>query len=50
MGIFGLGDDIGKKASKPAKKSAKKGSQDSEAKAILKKMKAKKDAGDCAFC
>lgn len=36
---------------KKAKKStAKKGGQSSAAKAVLAKMKAKKDAGDCAFC
>ncbi len=46
MAIFGLGS----KAKKPtAKKSAKKGNQ-SEAKAMLAKMDAKKAAGDCPFC
>ncbi len=33
---------------KPAKKAAK--TQSDEAKAMLAKMEAKKDAGDCPFC
>lgn len=46
-----------KKAKKPtaakkkaAPKKAAKGGQSAEAKAILAKMQAKKDAGDCPFC
>lgn len=49
MGIFGLGASNQKKSAK-GKKSAPKGKQDAAAKAVLKKMQAKKDAGDCAFC
>lgn len=44
MAIFGLGASAKKKTAK------KSGKQSNEAKAVLKKMKAKKDAGDCAFC
>lgn len=44
MAIFGLGTSAKKKTVKKA------GKQSNEAKAVLKKMKAKKDAGDCAFC
>lgn len=49
MSIFGLGDSLKKPQAKKsgAKHSSK---QNSEAQAVLKKMKAKKDAGDCAFC
>lgn len=54
MGIFGLGDSGKTAAKKTAKKSTKKAGQasssKSEAQAILAKMKAKKDSGDCAFC
>lgn len=51
MGIFGLGASKQKKTpAKAGKKTAKKGGQGAEAAAVLKKMKAKKDAGDCAFC
>ncbi len=50
--VFGLGT---KKKEEPVKEdvaSAKKvtGSQADEAAEILKKMEAKKDSGDCAFC
>ncbi len=38
-----------KATKKPVKKTAKKGGS-SDAKALLKKMQAKKDAGDCPFC
>jgi hypothetical protein len=60
MGIFGLGSSVKKKpaAKKPAAKSAAKGKakaksaggNNSEAKAMLAKMQAKSDAGDCPFC
>lgn len=56
MGIFGLSDNSDKKTDKAAPKAdAKKqqkpaASQNDEAKAILAKMEAKKDAGDCPFC
>lgn len=52
MAIFGMGS----KAPKPDKKDAKKAekpkakSQSDEAKAMLAKMEAKKQAGDCPFC
>ena len=53
MAIFGMGS----KAPKPAKTDAKKAekpkagkSQADEAKAMLAKMEAKKQAGDCPFC
>lgn len=45
MGLF----KSKKNAKKPASKATKKNSS-SEAKAVLAKMKAKKDAGECAFC
>lgn len=41
-------ESTSKKAS-PSKKAAK-GGQSAEAQAVLAKMKAKSDAGDCAFC
>ena len=52
MAIFGLGSGKAKKKPAAKKSVAKKGkaSQSSSAKAVLAKMKAKKDAGDCAFC
>ena len=59
MGIFGLGDSDDKAAkesedkkvdNKAEKKPADKAGQSDEAKEILAKMEAKKDAGDCAFC
>lgn len=54
MAIFGLGSSKKKKpaAKKPAKakKGGKAAARGGEAKAVLAKMKAKKDAGDCAFC
>lgn len=59
MSILGLGDEPKKEAAKSAPKATSKadtkktgasGGQSDEAKAILKKMEAKKDAGDCAFC
>lgn len=55
MATFGLGDEKpadDKKAAKTADKAEKKpaNSQSDEAKELLKKMKAKNDAGDCAFC
>lgn len=54
MSVFGLTTEEKPKttAKKSDDKSAKKspsGSQD-EAKALLEKMKAKNDSGDCAFC
>lgn len=45
MGVFGMGSKVKASKKKPAKKSSQ-----SEAQAMLKKMKAKKAAGDCAFC
>lgn len=48
MGIFGLGSSKKKPATK--KKPADKQAGSKEAKAVLAKMKAKKDSGDCAFC
>lgn len=52
MGILGLGSAKAKSASKASKKSktSKSASKNREAQAVLKKMQAKKDAGDCAFC
>ena len=61
MGIFGLGSSVKKKpaAKKPAAKSSAKGKAkgtkaakggNAEAKAMLAKMQAKSDAGDCPFC
>ena len=51
--VFGLGTkqkdkSAGSKAS--GKSKAKKSSQSDEAAEILKKMEAKKDSGECAFC
>ena len=52
--VFGLGskDKAQKdtKASKSNTTSAKKSAQSDEAAEILKKMQAKKDSGECAFC
>jgi len=52
--VFGLGTkDKAKKeskVSKDAKSSNKKSAQGDEAAEILKKMEAKKDSGECAFC
>lgn len=55
MAIFGLGSkhepvkkDEPKKDSKAAKGASS--SQSDEAKALLAKMAAKKEAGDCPFC
>ena len=45
---FGLGSKH--KEAKSSKKSAKSTSQSDEAAEILKKMEAKKDDGECAFC
>lgn len=55
MSIFGLGNDDDKKpvVKAPVKKAdpkAKTGNQSDEAKQLLAKMEAKKDAGDCPFC
>ena len=47
--VFGLGTKK-QDEKKTAKKSDKKGSQSDEAAEILKKMEAKKDDGECAFC
>lgn len=44
---FGLGD---KKAPAKDNKKSKKSAQSDEAAEILKKMEAKKDDGECAFC
>jgi hypothetical protein len=45
---FGLGSSH--KEDKTSKKADKKSSQAEEAAEILKKMEAKKDDGECAFC
>jgi hypothetical protein len=45
---FGLGSSH--KEEKSSKKTSKKSSQADEAAEILKKMEAKKDDGECAFC
>lgn len=45
---FGLGSSH--KEDKTSKKSSKSKSQAEEAAEILKKMEAKKDDGECAFC
>lgn len=62
MAIFGLGDDGATKTKKKSKasddtsKKSKKNddsgsnSQEDEAKALLEKMEAKKDADECPFC
>ena len=64
MGIFGLGSSAKKpvakkaaakapakaKAGKTASKTKAKGGNANEAKAMLAKMQAKSDAGDCPFC
>ncbi len=39
-----------KRKKAPAKKPAAKKNQSAEAKALLAKMEAKSDAGDCEFC
>lgn len=52
--VFGLGtkDKAAKEAkvSKDAKSTNNKSAQSNEAAEILKKMEAKKDSGECAFC
>ena len=49
--VFGLGTkDAVKKDSKTSKKSKPADAQADEAAEILKKMEAKKDDGECAFC
>lgn len=60
MGIFGLGSSVKKKpapkakavksAAKTTKGKAAKGGANAEAQAMLAKMQAKSDAGDCPFC
>jgi len=53
MAIFGLGDEPKTKKptdKKDTKKTPQAAGQSAEAKAILAKMEAKKDAGDCPFC
>lgn len=58
MAIFGLGTkqqepvvkDEDKKDKVAAKPGVQPSSQSDEAKAVLAKMQAKKDAGDCPFC
>lgn len=60
MALFGRKKKTTKKVTKStgkktkqttaAKKQPAKGSQSAEAQAVLAKMKAKSDAGDCAFC
>lgn len=47
---FGLGSSHKEKEVKASKKSSKSKSQADEAAEILKKMEAKKDDGECAFC
>jgi hypothetical protein len=49
MSVFGLGNKVEAKKPEPAKAGAK-SVQSDEAKKILAKMAAKKDAGDCPFC
>lgn len=46
--VFGLGATSAKTKSKKGSKKAS--GRSSEAAAMLKKMKAKKDSGSCAFC
>lgn len=55
--VFGLGTkkkdtkvSDAKSSSQKTEKKTSKGSQADEAAEILKKMEAKKDSGDCAFC
>lgn len=53
MAVFGLGTEEKPAVKKVDDKAAKKpatGGQSDEAKEMLAKMKAKNDAGDCAFC
>ena len=45
---FGLGSKH--KSVKTTKKNSKSNAQSDEAAEILKKMEAKKDSGECAFC
>lgn len=45
-----LGSGTKQKEAKASKKNAKSDSQSNEAAEILKKMEAKKDSGECAFC
>ena len=47
--VFGIGDKPNDKVQKD-NKSSKKSAQSDEAAEILKKMEAKKDDGECAFC
>lgn len=49
MGVFGLAEKKETKSKKTAGK-AKSSAASDEAKAILAKMEAKKEAGDCPFC
>ena len=48
--VFGLGSKATKKVDKPSTNKKDSASQADEAAEILKKMEAKKDSGDCAFC
>ena len=50
--VFGLGSKQKDKKAKTttSKKASKSNSQSDEAAEILKKMEAKKDDGECAFC
>lgn len=51
MSVLGLGNnDKDSKKKDSSKKKEDNSSQSDEAKAILEKMEAKKDAGDCPFC
>ena len=48
--VFGLGSKTVKKEDTTSKKTKAAASQNDEAAEILKKMEAKKDSGECAFC
>lgn len=48
--VFGLGSKSVKKEESSSKKTKASGAQSDEAAEILKKMEAKKDSGECAFC
>ena len=49
--VFGLGTKTkAPMTTKTSKKSTKSSAQSDEAAEILKKMEAKKDSGECAFC
>jgi len=55
MAVFGFSPKskikkTSKKTKKPATTRKKMTSKSSEARAVLAKMQAKKDAGDCPFC